>query len=87
MQGDTQARIRAKSGALGLFSLWFPVLAMFTLAGVLMILIPGIFGGSMSTLLLYQPDFARAMIAAAIAGPLWAVFRLVVAYSGGAKFR
>ncbi len=75
-------KLRAKSGAFGLFSLWFPLFAMFALAGVLMIVIPRMFGGSIDTLLLYQPDFARGMVAAAITAPIWAIFRLVVAYRG-----
>lgn len=80
-------KLSAKSGASGLFSLWFPLVAMLALAGVLMILIPQMFGGSIDTLLLYQPDFARAMVAAAITGPLWAIFRLVVAYRGRSNTR
>ena len=75
-------KLRAKSGAAGMFSLWFPLLAMTVMAGVLMILIPRIFGGSIGLLLLLQPDFAWAMVAAAVFGPLWAVFRLSVAYWG-----
>ena len=74
--------LRAKSGAFGLFSLWFPLVAMFAVAGVLMILIPIMFGGSLGTLLLFQPDFAYAMVAAAILGPLWAIMRLALAYTG-----
>jgi CubicO group peptidase (beta-lactamase class C family) len=78
-------KLRAKSGAAGLFSLWFPLLAMFAVAGVLMLLIPVMFGGSLGTLLLFQPDFAYAMVAAAVTGPLWAIFRLSLAYRGGSN--
>ena len=78
----SRKKLRAKSGAAGLFSLWFPLLAMTVMAGVLMILIPQIFGGSIGLLLLLQPDFAWAMVAAAVIGPLWAIFRLSVAYYG-----
>jgi hypothetical protein len=78
-------KLRAKSGAAGLFSLWFPLLAMFAVAGVLMNLIPVMFGGSLGTLLLFQPDFAYAMVAAAVTGPLWAIFRLSLAYRGGSN--
>lgn len=77
-----RTRLRAKSGAAGLFSLWFPLLAMLAMAGVLMILVPQMFGGSLGTFLLFQPDFAWAMVAAAVIGPLWAIFRLSVAYRG-----
>ena len=79
-----RSRLRAKSGVAGLFSLWFPLLAMAAMAAVLTILVPRMFGGSLGTLLLYQPDFARAMEVAALLGPLWAIFRLCVAYSGRA---
>ena len=75
-----RAKLRAKSGAFGLFSLWFPLLAMVAMAGTLMIVVPRLFGGSIDTLLLYQPDFARALVVAAITGPLWAVLRLGLAY-------
>ncbi len=71
--------LRAKSGGFGLFSLWFPVIAMAAMTTVLLVVIPRAFGGSLATLLLYQPDFAWAMIAAAVSGPMWALFRLVVA--------
>ncbi|WP_202391299.1 serine hydrolase domain-containing protein [Allopontixanthobacter sediminis] len=73
-------KLAAKSGVLGLFSLWLPLVAMFVLAGVLMFVVPNLFGGSLGTLLLYQPDFTTAMVSAAITAPLWATFRLVVAY-------
>jgi CubicO group peptidase (beta-lactamase class C family) len=78
----SREKLRAKSGVAGLFSLWFPLLAMTVMAAVLMILIPRIFGGSIGLLLILQPDFAWAMVAAAIIGPLWAVFRLSVVYLG-----
>lgn len=78
--------LRKKSGFFGLFSLWFPLLAMLAMAAGLMILLPKMFGGSIETLLLFQPDFASAMIAAAIAGPVWALFRLSVAYWGRVQY-
>ena len=74
-------RLRAKIGMSGLLSLWFPLVATGVMAGVLIILVPRMFGGSIGTLLLYVPDFAFAMVATAIFGPLWAVFRLFMAYS------
>lgn len=78
----SREKLRAKSGVAGLFSLWFPLVAMTVMAAVLMILIPRIFGGSIGLLLILQPDFAWAMVAAAIIGPLWAVFRLSIVYLG-----
>ncbi|MXO87619.1 serine hydrolase [Altererythrobacter aestuarii] len=78
-------KLAAKSGVSGLFSLWFPLFAMFAVAAVLLILIPYMFGGSLDTLLLYQPDFAQAMVAAAITGPVWAIFRLIVTYREKAR--
>jgi len=77
--------IRAKSGLGGMFSKWFPVLAMAGLAGMLIWIIPAMFGGSIDTLLLFQPDFGQAMVASAILGQAWAVFRLAVAYTGKPK--
>ncbi|WP_305097239.1 hypothetical protein [Croceibacterium aestuarii] len=55
---------------------------MIVLAAFLLIVIPRMFGGSIGTLLLFQPDFAWAMVAAAALGLLWAVFRLSVAHGG-----
>ncbi len=77
-----RTRLRAKSGVAGTFSLWFPLFAMIGLTAVLTILVPRMFGGSLATLLLYQPDFAMAMVATAVLGPLWAIFRLCLAYGG-----
>jgi len=67
----------------GLFSLWFPLLAMAGLAWFLIDILPRLFGGSIATIQLYQPDFAWCMIAAAILAPAWAMLRLTVAYSNG----
>ncbi|MDC8755963.1 serine hydrolase [Erythrobacter sp. sf7] len=69
-------------GAPGIFSLWFPLATTLVMAGFLLAIAPGFFGGSLNTLLLYQPDFATCMIAAAITGPLWAMMRLMIAYRG-----
>ena len=65
----------------GKFSLWFPFAAMAALAGFLLLILPQMFGGSLATLRLYQPDFAWGLIAAAILGPAWAVLRLVLAHT------
>ncbi|MBR0551908.1 serine hydrolase domain-containing protein [Stakelama marina] len=74
-------KLRTKSGAAGMFSLWFPLVAMLAVAGLLTVVIPAMFGGSIRTLLLFQPDFAGAMVAAAVMGPIWAIVRLALAYS------
>lgn len=73
--------LRAKrTNTAGLFSLWFPLAAMIVLAFVLIAVIPQMFGGSIATILLYQPDFGAGMIAAGVLAPVWAVFRLALAY-------
>jgi CubicO group peptidase (beta-lactamase class C family) len=79
--------LRAKSGAFGLFSLWFPLLTTLATAWVLLSLIPRLFGGSMGTLRLFQPDLALTMVATAATGVLWAVFRLGVAYGSRPRQR
>lgn len=76
----TQLRAKRESLA-GRFSLWFPLVAMLGLAWFLIAVLPQLFGGSLATLRIYQPDFAWCMIAAAIMAPAWAVFRLALAYS------
>ena len=74
--------LRAKSGAFAMFSLWFPLLTTLGAAWVLISLVPRLFGVPMGTLRLFQPDLALTMIATAITGVLWALFRLVLAYTG-----
>ncbi len=77
--------VRAKSGAFGLFSLWFPLVTTSVGAWVMLWLMPGMFGVPLSTLRKFQPDFALVLTAAAVAGVAWAVFRLGVAYTGSAR--
>lgn len=73
--------LRAKRANLpGQFSLWFPPAAMIALAWVLLDLVPRLFGGSLATLRMYQPDFALLMTAGAAGGIGWAAFRLILAY-------
>lgn len=73
--------LRAKrANTSGQFSLWFPLVAMLALAFILIAVIPQMFGGSIATILLYQPDFGAGMVAAAVLAPVWAVFRLALAY-------
>ncbi len=74
--------LRAKSGAFGLFSLWFPLLTTLGAAWVVLRLVPIIIGAPLGTISLFQPDFGLALIATAVTGVLWAVFRLGVAYTG-----
>ena len=75
--------LRAKrSSAFGLFSLWFPLLAMAAVAWVCVVLIPQRFGTPMSNLALFQPDMALLLKATAVLGVAWAVVRLGIAYTG-----
>ena len=79
--------LRAKSGAFGIFSLWFPLLVSLALAWICLWLIPQLFGVSMRTFRLYQPDFSLLLIATAATAILWAVFRLAVYYKPAATSR
>jgi hypothetical protein len=74
--------IRAKSGASGAFSLWFPLVTTLGAAWVMLGLVPRLFGAPLGTILLFQPDFGLSLIAGAATGVLWAVCRLGVASSG-----
>jgi CubicO group peptidase (beta-lactamase class C family) len=77
-----RAGLRAKSGAFGAFSLWFPLVMTLALAWSALYLIPQLFGVSITTFALYQPDFVVLLVASAATGVLWAAFRLGVFYSG-----
>jgi CubicO group peptidase (beta-lactamase class C family) len=74
--------IRAKSGVSGLFSLWFPLFTTLVAAWLMLSLIPKLMGAPLGTISLFQPDLGVALIATAVTGVLWAVFRLGVAYTG-----
>lgn len=74
--------LRAKSGAFGLFSLVFPLVATLAMAWVFLHLLPRLFGVPLVTLNLYQPDLAVLLVASSVCGVGFAVFRLAVAYSG-----
>ncbi len=74
--------IRAKSGFFGLFSLWFPLLTTLGMAWAFFYLLPGLFGVSMGTLSLFQPDLTLSLQSSAATGIIWALFRLGIAYSG-----
>lgn len=66
----------------GKLSLWFPLVAMAALSAFLVVWLPRLFGGSVATLQIYQPDFAWCLILAAVLAPAWALARLALAYSG-----
>ncbi len=75
-------RAKLKSGVSGLFSLWFPLLTTLVAAWAIFSLVPSIGGAPLGTIRLFQPDFGLALIATAVTGVMWAVFRLGVAYTG-----
>jgi len=77
-----RSSLRAKSGAFGLFSLWFPLLTTLVATWVVLSLVPTLIGAPLGTLALFQPDLGVVLVASAVTGVLWAVFRLIVAYSG-----
>ena len=74
--------LRAKSGASGIFSLWFPLVMTIALAWISVSMIPRLFGVSLGNFYLYQPDLVLLLVATAVTGILWAVIRLGVFYSG-----
>ncbi|WP_297735722.1 serine hydrolase [uncultured Maricaulis sp.] len=74
--------LRAKSGASGAFSLYFPVLATGVMAWVFLDLMPKLFGAPLMTFKLYQPDMVILLVASSVTGVSFAVFRLAVAYTG-----
>ncbi len=78
----TAVRAKTRSGAAGLFSLWFPLLTTAVAAWVLLGLVSNLFGTPLGTLRLYAPDLVLVLVATAVTGVLWSVFRLGVAYTG-----
>ncbi len=80
-----RAAIRGKSGVGGRFSLWFPLLTTLAAAWVILVLVPGLSGSPLPNLVQFQPDFVLVLIATAVMGVAWAVFRLAVAYTGRSK--
>lgn len=76
-----RAGLRAKSGVVGGLSLWFPLPMSAALAWVSLWLIPQLFGVSLGTFRLYQPDLVVLLVATAVSSMLWALLRLAVAYS------
>lgn len=78
----TKVRAKLKSGIFGLFSLWFPLFATLVAAWIIFSLVPSLGGAPLGTILLFEPDIGLVLIATAVTGVLWAVFRLGVAYTG-----
>jgi hypothetical protein len=76
--------LRAKSGISGMFSLWFPLLMTGILAWVCVILLPNLFGVSLRGMGVFSPDLSIALLATAVSGLLWAVFRLFLYYRSNA---
>jgi len=74
--------LRAKTGAFGLFSLVFPLIATLAMAWVLVDLVPKLFGAPLAVFNLYQPDMTILLVASSVCGVGFAVFRLAVAFTG-----
>ncbi len=75
--------IRAKaSNGFGRFSLFFPVLTTAVAAWAFLFLVPNLVGAPLTTIWVFSPDLGLGLVAAAVTGVLWAVFRLGVAYLG-----
>ncbi len=77
----TEVRAKASSG-FGRFSLFFPLLTTLAAAWVFLVLIPSLAGAPLRSILLFAPDLGLLLVAAAVTGVGWAVFRLGVAYAG-----
>ncbi|QIG80843.1 serine hydrolase domain-containing protein [Stakelama tenebrarum] len=79
-----RAALRRKTGVAGAFSLWFPLVAMAAMAWVFVWLVPALFGTSPQALWHFAPDLTLALVASAVMGVVWAVWRLALAYGGRA---
>ncbi|CAN5156647.1 N/A [soil metagenome] len=77
----TRIRAKLRAGVPGLVSLWFPLLATGVAAWVLLGLVPVLNGTPIDHWVLFQPDVVVAFVASAAGGVIWAVFRLLVAYT------
>ena len=77
-----RAAIRAKSGAMGLVSLWMPLITTSALACVGFYALPHMIGAPISAIRAFQPDFAFGLVATGITGVAWALFRLGIGYTG-----
>ena len=47
-----------------------------------MLVVPRVFGASLRTIYTFVPDMGLAMIGVAFLGVMWAVMRIVIAYTG-----
>ena len=77
-----RAKVRAKTGAVATFSLWFPLLTTGAAAWVLIGLVPSLFGTSIGPLVDFSPDLALALVTSGVGGVLLTGFRIGVAYTG-----
>ncbi len=80
-----RARVRATSGALGVFGLWFPLFTTGAAAWVLIGLVPSLYGTQIGSLIAFVPDFGWALVASGVTGVLLTGFRLGVAYTGRSR--
>lgn len=78
--------LRAKSGLIGVFSLWFPLFMTIALAWISVSLIPNLFGVSLRTLSVFSPDFSIILLTTAVTGLFWATCRLLIYYSAKARY-
>lgn len=74
--------LRAKSGVLGAFSLYVPVLATGAMAFVFLDVLPKLFGATLMGINPYQPDMVILLLASSVTGLGFAVFRLILAHTG-----
>ncbi len=72
---------RKRAGLAGRFSLWFPVLTTLVAAWVMLLLVPGLMGSPIGTILLFSPDLGLLLVAGAVAGVCWAALRVALGYS------
>ncbi|MEL7196856.1 MAG: serine hydrolase domain-containing protein [Pseudomonadota bacterium] len=64
----------------GRFSLWLPVLITSALSISIFALIPQVIGAPMSAIRYFQPDMWLGIMALCASAPVWAIFRLALAY-------
>ncbi|MEL6540660.1 MAG: serine hydrolase domain-containing protein [Pseudomonadota bacterium] len=74
--------IRAKTGLMRHVSLWLPVVTTGALAIVAFVIIPNAAGAPLNAVRVFQPDFGLGLITTGLTGIVWAVLRLILAYSG-----
>ncbi len=77
-----RAAIRAKTGPMRIVSIWLPLITTSALAASVVLVVPRVFGASLRTIYTFVPDMGLAMIGVAVLGVMWAVMRIVIAYTG-----